>query len=157
MIRVREARPGDGPILMRTTVALAQSHGVAHTVTATAHSFEQALFRQDPVIGALIAERGGEAVGSVVWHRSFSTNRGAEIMYLEDIVVLEEHRGKGVGLALMRATAALAVARGYPSVYWVLMDWNEKGERFYRRLGADIEAAIKLCRLEGEALRALAQ
>jgi GNAT superfamily N-acetyltransferase len=157
MISVRQARPGDGAILMRTTRALADNHGLTDTFTASAGDFEHALFRTDPVIGALIAEIGGEAVGGVVWHRSFSTNRGKEIMYLEDISVLEEHRGKGVGLALMRKTAQVALAKGYPSIYWLMMDWNTDGERFYKRIGAEIEADMKLCRIHGDALMALAR
>jgi GNAT superfamily N-acetyltransferase len=156
MINVRAARPGDGATLMRITRALAAHHDVLDTVTASAGDFECALFRPDPVIGALIAEIAGEPVGSVVWHRSFSTNRGKEVMYLEDFAVLEPHRGIGVGLALMRKTAEVAVLRGYPSIYWLVMDWNENGERFYRRIGADVEPGMKLCRLQGEALRALA-
>jgi GNAT superfamily N-acetyltransferase len=156
-ITVREARPGDGAILMRTTFALADNHDLTHTFTATAEDFEFALFRPDPVIGALIAEIDGKPVGGVVWHRSFSTNRGKEIMYLEDISVLPEHRGKGVGMALMRKTAEVAIARGYPSIYWLMMEWNEKGERFYQRLGAEVEAGMKMCRLHGDALKALAQ
>jgi GNAT superfamily N-acetyltransferase len=157
MITVREARPGDGAILMRTTFALADSHDLTDTFTATEQDFEFALFRSEPVIGALIAEIDGEPVGGVVWHRSFSTNRGKEIMYLEDISVLPEHRGKGVGLALMRKTAKVALSKGYPSIYWLMMDWNDKGERFYKRIGAEVEAGMKICRLHGEALKALAQ
>lgn len=157
MITVREAKPGDGAILMRTTFALADNHGLGNTFTTTVEDFEFALFRDDPVIGALIAEIDGEAVGGVVWHRSFSTNRGKEIMYLEDISVLAEHRGKGVGVALMRKTAEVALARGYQSIYWLLMEWNEQGERFYKRIGAEVEAGMKLCRLHGDALKALAQ
>ena len=157
MIVVREARPGDGVFIARTTFALADDHGVANTFQATAADYELALFRPDPVIGAIIAELDGEPVGSVVWHRSFSTNRGKEVMYLEDISVLKEHQGKGVGQALMRKTAAVALARGYPSIYWFMMDWNEKGERFYEKLGAEIESGMKFCRIHGDALQALAR
>jgi GNAT superfamily N-acetyltransferase len=127
MITVREARPGDGAILLRTSFALAEHHGLLDTFASTAEDFEFALFRSDPVIGALIAEIDEEPVGGVVWHRSFSTNRGKEVMYLEDISVLEGHRGKGVGVALMRKTAEVAIARGYRSIYWLIMDWNADG------------------------------
>jgi GNAT superfamily N-acetyltransferase len=155
-ITIREAVPGDGAFIMRTTRALAESHDVGHTVTAVPQDFEDALFRPNPIIGALIAEVDGTPAGAVVWHRSFTTNRGREVMYLEDISVLQEFRGAGVGAALMRKTAAVARDRGFPSIYWLLMDWNGKARRFYERLGAEIEQGFTFCRLHGEALAALA-
>jgi ribosomal protein S18 acetylase RimI-like enzyme len=156
VINVREARPGDGALLVVTTEALAAFHGNAGKVKATAERFEQALFCEDPIIGALIAEHDGALAGAVVWHRSFSTNAGHEIMYMEDICVLPEFRSKGVGKALMRATAELALARGYDAIFWLAMSWNERALAFYRECGAEVEEAHNVCRIKGDALKALA-
>ena len=156
MISIRTAQVGDGDSLVETTRALAQFHGYDDSFKASAEDFERALFRVNPVIGALIAERDGHLAGTVVWHRSFSTNAGQEIMYLEDILVMPDFRRMGVAKALMRATAQLAVEQGYDAVFWMAKDWNEGALKFYRECGADIEPAFQLCRLKGEALKALA-
>ena len=156
MIEVRQARPGDGAILMETTRALAASHDVLHTFTATATDFEEALFRPDAVIGALLAFVDDVPAGAAVWHRSFSTNRGKEVMYLEDLSVLPEFRRRGVGQALLKQVARLALSKGYPGIYWIMMEWNEPARELYARIGAELEDGTTFCRLNGEALKALA-
>lgn len=154
---MRAARPGDGTLLWQTTRALAEHHGFLGGFVAQPGDFERDLFCANPIIGALIAEDDGVLAGSVVWHRSYSTNRGREIMYLEDIVVLPEHRRKGVARVLMQATARLAVAKGYSKIFWMVVDWNEGGRKLYESLGADIDPQHRLCTIDGEALRALAR
>ncbi|MCA0434762.1 MAG: GNAT family N-acetyltransferase [Proteobacteria bacterium] len=156
MIRIRTAQPGDGAILMETTRALAASHDVLHTVTATAADYEHALFRPDAVIGALLAFVDDVPAGAAVWHRSFSTNRGKEVMYLEDLSVLPAYRRRGVAQALLKDVARLAVSKGYPSVYWIMMEWNAAARDLYAKAGAEIEEGTCFCRIEGAALAELA-
>ena len=148
--------PGDGAVLFSTTRELAKSHGVLETLTATPDDFEFALFRDDPVIGALIAFFDGEPAGTVVWHRSFSTNRGKETMYLEDLSVLPAFRRKGIAKVLLQETAKLALRKGYPSIYWLRMDWNEAARELYAKAGAHIEPGNSFCRIDGDALKELA-
>jgi GNAT superfamily N-acetyltransferase len=136
---------------------LAQFHGYDADFKAKAGDFERALFCAQPIVGALIAEFDGKLAGSVIWHRSFSTNAGQEVMYLEDILVLPEYRRKGVAKALMQATARLAIERGYDAVFWMAKDWNEGALSFYRECGAEIEPEFQVCRVKGDALMALAQ
>jgi GNAT superfamily N-acetyltransferase len=156
VISVRSAQPGDGAALVETTRALAQFHGYDESFKAGAEDFERALFCEHPVIGALIAECDGKVAGSVVWHRSFSTNAGQEIMYLEDILVLPDFRRMGVAKALMQATARVALSRGHDAMFWMAKDWNEGALSFYRDCGADIEPDFQVCRVKGAALKALA-
>lgn len=157
MITVREAKPGDGAALWKTTRALAEHHGLLDHFGAQPEDFERDLFCANPVIGALVAEEDGVLAGSVVWHRSYSTNRGREIMYLEDIVVLPGLRRKGVARTLMQATARLAVAKGYGKIFWMVVDWNEGGKALYLSLGAKIDPEHRLCTIDGDALKALAE
>jgi GNAT superfamily N-acetyltransferase len=157
MTIVRPLRPGEGGLLLALTRALAEHHGDLEHLTATADMFEHEFFKRDSLIGALVAEDGGQLVGCAVWHRSFSTFRGREVFYLEDLSVLEEYRGRGVGRALMQALARLALERGLPSIYWVMMGWNKAGRQFYESLGAEIEDNTCHCRIHGEALARLAQ
>jgi GNAT superfamily N-acetyltransferase len=157
MISVRAARPGDGHALWTTTRALAEHHGFLDGFVARPDDFERDLFCAHPIIGALVAEDDGVLAGSVIWHRSYSTNRGREIMYLEDIVVLPEQRRKGVARALMKATASLALGMGYDKVFWMVLDWNEDAKSLYHSVGAKIDPEHRLCTMDGEALRALAE
>ena len=145
MITVRPARPGDGAALWQTTRALAEHHDFMAGFVAQPQDFERDLFCDHPVIGALIAEDDGALAGSALWHRSYSTNRGREIMYLEDVVVLAP------------GTAQTALARGYGKIYWMVMDWNGEAKALYASLGADIDPDHRLCTIDGEALKALAQ
>jgi GNAT superfamily N-acetyltransferase len=155
-ISVRPARPGDGAALWTTTRALAEHHDFLDGFVAKPEDYERDLFAPHPVIGALIAEDDGVLAGSALWHRSYSTNRGREIMYLEDVVVLPEHRRKGVAKALFKAVAQVALAQGYSKIYWMVLDWNEGAKTLYRALGAAIDPDHRLCTIDGDALKALA-
>jgi ribosomal protein S18 acetylase RimI-like enzyme len=151
MIEVRPAKQGDGPALLQMTRELSKTH-FPMKPHVTGQHFETALFRPDPLIGAFLALVDGQPAGSTIWHRSFSTNRGEEIMYLEDIAVLPEFRRKGIARLLLKETCKLAVAKGFPKVFWLAMEWNEGALSLYRSVGAEIETANCYCAIEGEAL-----
>jgi GNAT superfamily N-acetyltransferase len=152
MISVRPAEPGDGPALLRMTQELSKTH-FPMSESVVAENYEVALFRPDPIIGAFIALVDGVAAGSAIWHRSFSTNKGAEVMYLEDIAVLPEFRRMGVAKLLLHEICKLAVAKGYPKVFWLAMEWNEGAIALYRSIGAGVETANCYCWIEGEAMQ----
>ena len=157
MIEVRAIQAGEGHLIIGPTLEIAKTHwGGADAVKATAQDFERALFCDAPIVGAQVAFVDGKFAGSAFWHRSFSTNKGKEVMYLEDIAVLPEFRRMGVGEALMKAVAKVAVARGYPKVYWLMMHWNEGARKLYQSVGAAIEDGNCYCMLEGKALMDLA-
>ena len=156
MITVRPIQRGEGAALLSMVRALADSHNLLHTVEATSEMYEAAMFAEAPVVGTLIAECDGVPAGCAVWHRSFSTNRGVEVMYLEDLSVLPEFRRRGVARALLKAVARLALAKNYPSIYWLLMDWNTDAKTLYASVGAEIEPGTTSCRIHGDALQALA-
>ena len=156
MITVRPIQRGEGAALLSMVQALAESHNLLHTVEATPEMYEAAIFAEAPVVGALMAEYDCVPAGCAVWHRSFSTNRGAEVMYLEDLSVLPEFRRRGVARALLKAVARLALAKNYPSIYWLLMDWNTEAKALYASVGAEIEPGTTFCRIRDDALLALA-
>jgi GNAT superfamily N-acetyltransferase len=156
MITVRPMKPGEGAALLSMVRALAESHNLLHTVLATPEMYEAAMFSDQPVVGALMAEYDGVLAGCAVWHRSFSTNRGAEVMYLEDLSVLPEFRRRGVARALLKAVARLALAKNYPGIYWLMMDWNKEASALYSSVGAEIEPDTTFCRIRDDALKALA-
>ena len=157
MIEVRAICPGEGHLIIGPTQEIAKTHwGGSDAVKATGADFEAALFGEAPIVGAQMAFVDGVFAGSAFWHRSFSTNYGKEIMYLEDIAVLPDFRRMGVGEALMKAVAKVAVIRGYPKVFWLMMHWNEGARKLYEMVGAEIEDGNCYCMLEGKALTDLA-
>ncbi len=156
-IEVRPIRPGEGPVLLRMVRALAESHGFLDRYTATAEDLEQALFHPHPIVGCLLAFHDAVPAGCAFWHRSFTTSRGREVMYLEDLAVLAEHRRKGVARALLKGLAVEARQRGFPSIYWVMMGWNEGARALYAEAGAECDEGLCYYRLADEALIKLAE
>jgi GNAT superfamily N-acetyltransferase len=151
-IEVRPIRPGEGAALLTMVRALAESHGFLDKQTATADDLERALFAEQPIVGCLLAFIDGRPAGCAFWHRSFTTARGREVIYLEDLSVLPEFRRKGVARALLKALAGEAKRRGCPSIYWLMKSWNEGAKALYAQAGAEIEEGILFCRLADDAL-----
>lgn len=155
-IEVREARPGDGAAIHAMALELARSHGYEAGFSSEPAQFETALFQPGAIVGALIALVDGVPAGCAFWHRSFTTFRGREVLYLEDLSVLPRFQRRGVGKALLKALARLAVERGYPSIYWMMMDWNDGARALYESIGAEIEDGMCYCRLSDGALERFA-
>ena len=156
MIDVRAIRLGEGHIILESARELGKTHYWGPTMSATAADYENALFCESPIIGALIAFIDDVPAGTALWHRSFSTSVGKEVMYLEDLVVMPNFRRKGVAEALMKAVAKTAVDRGYKKIFWLMMDWNKGARSLYAKLGAEIEDGNCYCSLENQALLDLA-
>jgi GNAT superfamily N-acetyltransferase len=123
---------------------------------ARAEDFAAALGAEPPLVHAFLAEVDGEVVGMAVWFVTFSTWRGRHGIWLEDLYVRPEHRGLGLGRALLTRLARVAVERGYERLEWNVLDWNEPALGFYRALGADPLVDWTMHRLSGRALAALA-
>jgi GNAT superfamily N-acetyltransferase len=153
---IRPAEPGDGAAIHAMVEALAKSHGEQEHFTAVAADYETALFAPGTMIGAFIAVYGGVPAGCAIWHRSFSTFRGKETLYLEDLSVLPAFRRRGIARALLGAMAGLALSRGVPAISWLMMPWNDAARKLYIEAGAEIEEGVCLCRLHGPALERLA-
>ena len=122
----------------------------------TEEKLERALFGERPYAETLIAENGDEPVGFALFFHNFSTFLAQPGIYLEDLFVLPEHRGSGIGRALLERLAQLAVERGCGRLEWAVLDWNEGAIRFYERLGARPNSDWTIYRLAGEPLDALA-
>ena len=154
-IAIRAAAEGDGPILHAMLAALARHHGHEEYFTARPEDYERFLSDPHAINGALIATWNGEPAGCATWQRSYSTFRGRETLYMEDLSVLPQFRRKGIGEALLKATAKLALARGTSRLFWLMMGWNADARRFYTAAGAAIEDNNCYCTLEGAALERL--
>ena len=89
-----------------------------------------------PPFECLLAEAGGKALGFALFFHTYSTWRGKQGIFLEDLFVPPQHRGRGVGKRLLVERARIAVARDCPRLEWSVLDWNESAIRFYEQLGA---------------------
>jgi GNAT superfamily N-acetyltransferase len=152
---VRPARASDVPRIHQLVRDLAAYERAADQVRATPDQLQQALFGPAPATHALVVEADGEVVGFALWFLNFSTWEGVHGIYLEDLFVEPEHRGSGLGKALLQALAEIAVQRGYARFEWSVLDWNTPSIEFYRGLGAVPMAEWTVFRLSGDALQAV--
>jgi GNAT superfamily N-acetyltransferase len=135
--------------------ALAEYERLSHEVVASAPDLAAALFGRRRVAEAALAEIDGEAVGFALFFHTYSTFVGKPGLYLEDLFVKPGHRRRGVGRALLRHLAALAVARGCGRFEWTALDWNKPALAFYQSLGAIPLAEWIIFRMSGEPLARL--
>lgn len=154
--RIRPAAPTDAALILSLIRELAEYEKLAHEVTATEADIRTALFAARPSAECLIAEAGGMPVGFALYFHNFSTFLGRAGLYLEDLYVKPEQRGKGYGRRLLAHLARLTLERGCGRFEWAVLDWNEPAIRFYQGLGAKMMESWKINRLTGEPLRKLA-
>jgi GNAT superfamily N-acetyltransferase len=155
---VRLAQETDVPRILQLIADLAGYERSADQVKITLDQLRNALFGPQPAAYALVAQGDTEeVVGFALYFLNFSTWEGVHGIYLEDLYVAPEHRGTGLGKALLQSLAAIAVSRGYARFEWAVLDWNQPSIDFYRSLGAQPLGEWTVFRLSGDSLRAAAQ
>lgn len=155
MLSIRTATAQDTAQILRFIRGLAEYEKMQDDVVATEALLREWLFEKRSA-EVLLAEENGVPVGFALFFHNFSTFLGRAGLYLEDLFVLPEHRGKGYGKALLKRLAAIAVARGYGRMEWWCLDWNTPSIDFYRALGAEPMNEWTTYRLTGDALKSLA-
>jgi GNAT superfamily N-acetyltransferase len=155
LYQVRPAGPDDAETLARLIRELAVYEQLEHEARATPESIRAHLFGPRPYAEAVIALAQGEPVGFALFFHNFSTFRGQPGIYLEDLFIRPDHRGRGLGKALLQTVAALAVERGCGRLEWAVLDWNEPAIGFYRGIGARPMDQWTLYRLDDDALARL--
>ena len=153
--RLRAAKPGDVPVILGFIRALAEYEHMSDQVVATEELLEDWLFGRRTA-RVILAELEGRPVGFALFFHNFSTFLGRGGIYLEDLFVLPEARGKGFGKALLRALAAIAVEEGCGRLEWSCLDWNKPSIDFYLSLGARPMEDWTTYRVDGETLGELA-
>ena len=152
-------RPGtarDVPTILALIRGLADYEKLARECRASAANIRRHGFGPRRYFETLICRRGGRPVGFALYFFTYSTFLSRPTLYLEDLFVLPAERGRGAGLALLRALARLAVRRGCGRMEWTVLDWNTPARRFYRALGAGFRTEWVLTRLTGAPLARLA-
>lgn len=155
-IEIREARAEDAPLLFQLIRELSEFEKIPHEVIATEDTIRESLFGSVPAAEAALAFRDGAPAGFAVFFANFSTFVGRPGIYLEDIYVRPEHRGAGVGKALLAHLARLARRRKAGRIEFAVLDWNP-ARKFYERFGARPMDDWILYRLPPDAIARLAE
>ena len=145
----------DTPLILDFIKKLAAYEHLLDQVVADEATLADQLFEKKNA-EVLFALEDGEEVGFALFFHNFSTFLGRAGLYLEDLFILPEHRGKGYGKAILQKLTAIAVERGCGRMEWWCLDWNQSSIDFYKSLGAEPMSDWTVYRLTGETLRSLA-
>ena len=151
-ISIRAATPTDVPRILELITALAIYEKEPDAVIATEHDLHTALFADSARVHAVLCDIDDTNVGFALYFYNFSTWRGKHGIFLEDLFVELEHRGKGAGLALLKHLAHKAVVEGCERFEWNVLDWNTPSIQFYESVGAVAMSEWIGYRLSDEAL-----
>ena len=156
-MKIRAARREDVPIILQLIRDLATYERAPNDVTATEDQLVDVLFGEKPAAEVLLAFEEETPAGFAVFFHNFSTWLGRPGLYLEDLFVKPEMRGKGYGRALLVDLAKIARDRGCGRMEWAVLDWNEPAIEFYRKLGAKSMEEWTVFRLTGNGIAKLAE
>jgi GNAT superfamily N-acetyltransferase len=156
LLSIRPASEADVALILRFIQKLAEYEKLSHEVVATEGLLREHLFGAEPGAEVILAYWGAEPVGFAVFFHNFSTFLARPGIYLEDLFVEPEQRGKGIGKALLARLAGIAVERGCGRMEWAVLNWNDPSINFYRGLGAEPKDEWTVYRLSGDALQRLA-
>jgi GNAT superfamily N-acetyltransferase len=155
-LRLRPAAAADVPTILRLIRGLAEYERLLPECEATEAQLHATLFGEHPQAEVVLAEWEGEPAGFALFFHNYSTFLARRGLYLEDLFVLPEHRGRGIGRALLVHLARIAVERDCGRFEWVVLDWNAPAIGFYRALGAEAVEDWTVMRVAGDALTKLA-
>jgi GNAT superfamily N-acetyltransferase len=153
---IRPATEADVPIILRLIRDLAEYERAPDAVVATESGLREVLFGEKPAAKVVLALENDEPIGFAVYFFNFSTWLGRPGLYLEDLFVRPEKRGKGYGRALLVRLAQIAQERGCGRMEWAVLDWNDPAIQFYRKLGAQPMDEWTVFRLTGDGIAKLA-
>ena len=156
MPQIRGARPGDERAIHGLIAELAEFEHLTHLMQATPERLAEHLFGTRPVAESAVAEVEGQVVAFALWFTNYSTFLARPGLYLEDLYVQPQWRGRGIGRALLVHLAGLARDRGCGRFEWSVLDWNAQAIGFYERLGATLLPDWRICRVTGQSLEQLA-
>jgi GNAT superfamily N-acetyltransferase len=156
VVAIRPARPDDAPLILALIRELADYEKLLHEVKTDLADVRRILFGAQPRAFCDIAEADGQPVGLALWFYNVSTFEGRHGIYLEDLYVRPEARGRGAGLALLKGLARRCRDEDLARLEWAVLDWNAPSIAFYDRLGAAAKSEWIIRRLSGEALEKLA-
>jgi GNAT superfamily N-acetyltransferase len=157
MLTLRLAVPSDAALILDYIRELAEYEREPEAAVATEADIRRYAFSEHPLVKVTMAEWDGQPAGCAIWFLNFSTWEGKPGIYLEDLFVRPAFRRNGIGKALLKHLAALAVEEGWTRFVWQVLDWNTQAIEFYEAQGARVMRPWITCRLEGDAIKRLAE
>ena len=152
---IRAAEPDDAEAIIGLMKEFATYENLEQYCTVTANRLRAAMFGDGAVAEGLIAIDGASPVGYAIFYPNFSSFRGQMGLYLEDIYIREQHRRSGLGEAMLREIARLALTRGFERIDFMVLDWNTSAIRFYEKLGAVRDPDERHFKFTDDAFRSL--
>ena len=156
-MKIRPAKREDAGAILQLIKDLAFYEKAPDEVKATEKEILETIFASSPRVFADLIEIEGQVVAIAIWFLNYSTWQGKHGIYLEDLYVKPEFRGRGYGKALLQHLARICVERGYGRFQWWVLDWNSPAIEFYKGLGAEAMDEWTVYRVSGEKLKELGQ
>ncbi len=156
-LRIRHGTARDVPEILRLIRALAKYERLTRYLRLNAKRLLRDGFGRRRYFESLICTLGGRPIGYAIYYFTYSSFTCSPVLFIEDIFVLPEDRGRGAGKGMMSALARIAVRMGCHQMEWIVLDWNSSSIEFYRRLGARLDKSWVLTRLTDANLRRLAR
>jgi GNAT superfamily N-acetyltransferase len=154
-MKIRPAERAEVDKVLELIHDLARYEKAPHEVEATENELLQTIFSSDPKVFCDVVDVDGEIAGMAIWFLNYSTWQGKYGIYLEDLFVKPEFRGRGYGKALLQHLARICETQGYGRFQWWVLDWNSPAIEFYRSLGAVAMDEWTVYRVSGDALKKL--
>jgi len=156
MLRIRDATSEDVPLIFSFIRELAEYYHEPESVSATEGDIRRDGFTQNPKFRVVIAESDGVPAGMAFYFDHYSTWKGRKGIFVEDMIIRPELRGKGIGKALMIEPARRAIEEGYYGMRWEILEWNKSAIEFYKSLDAIFREGGRTMQLMGDEMRRLA-
>ena len=154
-MHIRSARSEESAVILQLIKDLAEYEKAPDQVEATESDLKATIFGEEPKVFCDVVEVDGEIAGMAIWFLNYSTWQGKHGIYLEDLFIKPEYRGRGYGKALLVHLAKLCEEKGYGRFQWWVLDWNSPAIEFYRSLGAEAMDEWTVYRVSGKALKDL--
>jgi GNAT superfamily N-acetyltransferase len=156
-MKIRPARKDETSIILQLIKDLAEYEKAPDEVKASEKEIIETIFADNPKVFCDLVEVDGDIAGMAIWFLNYSTWQGKHGIYLEDLYVKLEYRGRGYGKALLQHLASICNERGYGRFQWWVLDWNSPAIEFYRSLGAEAMSEWTVYRVSGLPLRRLGE
>jgi GNAT superfamily N-acetyltransferase len=154
-LHIRSARSEESAVILQLIKDLAEYEKAPDQVEATESDLKATIFGKEPKVFCDVVEVDGEIAGMAIWFLNYSTWQGKHGIYLEDLFIKPEYRGRGYGKALLVHLAKLCEEKGFGRFQWWVLDWNSPAIEFYRSLGAEAMDEWTVYRVSGKALKDL--
>lgn len=154
---IRAARIDDAPVILQLIKDLAEFEKAPDQVSAEVGDIVATIFDKDPKVFCELVEIDGVIAGMAIWFLNYSTWQGKHGIYLEDLYIRPEYRGRGFGKALLKHLAQICIDRDYGRFQWWVLDWNSPAIEFYRSIGAEAMSEWTVFRVSGPALETLGE